>query len=282
MNDTITTRKLLQEAKDQLHSLECAQLDAELLLCDVMHFDRSELYSSPETVIPTEKILEFRNLVNKRCDGLPVAYLTGKKEFWSLEFMVDQHTLIPRPETECLVEVALSRIPLGSSITVADLGTGSGAIAIAIASERPACKITATDICRYAIEVARANTNRHGIRNIDFVISNWFENLGEKFDLIVSNPPYIQNDDKHLAGDGVAHEPQLALLGGNDGLESIKAIVNNSCKHLVNGGWLMIEHGHDQAEKVRAVYKQYDFTEIQTHCDYAGIERVTSGRHQHD
>lgn len=282
MNDIITARELLYEAEGRLHSLEFARLDAELLLCNVMHLDRSKLFASPEMIIPLEKAMEYRRLINKRSEGQPTAYLTGKKEFWSLELMVNQYTLVPRPETECLVELALSKIPRESDITVADLGTGSGAIAIAIATERPACTIIATDICIHALEIARLNASSHGTQNINFMISNWFENLDKKFNLIISNPPYIRNDDKHLGGDGIAHEPKLALRGGNDGMNSITSIVKDSVNHLINDGWLLIEHGHDQADKVRAIYQQHGFIEIQSHCDYSGIERITSGKYKYD
>lgn len=282
MNNMITVSELLKEAENLLSMPEYARLDAELLLCDVMHFDRSKLYSMPEVIIPVEKVREYKELINKRCEGQPLAYLTGKKEFWSLEFVVNQYTLIPRPETECLVEIALSKIPPHSRYAIADLGTGSGAIAVAIATERPGCKIMATDICVHAIEVARLNAARHEICNIDFVTSNWLDNIDEKFDLIISNPPYIQDNDCHLKGDGVMHEPKLALCGGPEGMDSIKSIVQDARKHLVTGGWLMIEHGYDQAEKVRAVFNQNGFTEIQSHCDYSKIERVTSGRYLYD
>ena len=282
MNTTITIRDLLQEGQGLLSALDSARLDAELLLCNLMNMDRSKLYSSPDTGIPLEKALEYKNLVNKRSNGEPLAYITGKKEFWSLDLLVNQYTLIPRPETECLVETALSEIALDSEMAIADLGTGSGAIAIALAMERPHCNITATDICEHAIEVAQINANHHGAGNINIIRSNWFENLQGRFDLIVSNPPYIKNGDKHLAEDGVAYEPGLALCGGEDGMEAIEIIINNAPEHLNTGAWLMIEHGYDQAETVRSIFKQCNFSEINTHCDHAGIERVTSASYQHE
>src|SRR5690606_36104570 len=176
--------------------------------------------------------------------GKPVAYLTGTREFWSMEFQVNEHTLIPRPETECLVETVLKLVPDNANLDVADLGTGSGAIAIAIASERPHCRIVATDICDRALAIAVKNATRLDVNNIQFVKSDWYTNLQGSFDIIVSNPPYIRNDDAHLHGDGVAHESMLALRGGVDGLDAIRNIISNAVRYLNKGGWLVIEHGY--------------------------------------
>lgn len=278
MTTALTINDLLQEAGEHLQHLASARLDAELLLCNVLALARTGLYAAPHTLVTPEQAGHYRQLINDRKAGKPLAYLTGKKEFWSLEFAVDSHTLIPRPETECLVELALTLIPTEAHMSIADLGTGSGAIAIALASERPGCRLTATDICEHALAMAETNAERHGMRHINFIKSDWYIGLDGRFDMIVSNPPYVADGDAHLEGDGTAHEPQLALNGGKDGLESINRIVRQAPAHLNPGGWLLVEHGYDQAEAVRALFTQSGFTEVQSHRDYAGIERVTRGR----
>lgn len=278
MHSISTIKELLIEATQQLASLDNARLDAELLLCTTINYERSKLFTSTETLIPDYEVSKYRGLVKKRQAGIPLAYLTGKKEFWSMEFMVNPFTLIPRPETECLVENALRKISLQSNTTLADLGTGCGAIAISIASERPHCSITATDKCEKTLDVAVMNAKYHSLENIQFIKSDWYENLQGKFDVIVSNPPYVKSNDDHLLGDGVAHEPVLALDGGPDGLSSINKIISNSAHFLNRGGWLIIEHGFNQAHSVRNQFKQKKFTDVITNCDFAGNERVTMGR----
>ncbi len=282
MNAALTIRELLHEAESNLRNSDSARLDAEILLCNVLDVDRNKLYSSPGNTIPLNEVNLYRTLVQDRQQGRPVAYLTGTKEFWSLEFQVNEHTLIPRPETECLVETALEHILENAELNIADLGTGSGAIAIAIASERPRCKITATDICERALAVAAANASRLTVNNINFVKSDWYAKLQESFDIIVSNPPYIRNDDEHLQGDGVVHEPRPALCGGEDGLDAIRSIINNATRFLNPDGWLLIEHGYDQAEAIRSMLEKFHFTHIQTSPDYSGMERVTCGKRQHE
>lgn len=278
MTTALTINDLLQEAGEHLQHLAGARLDAELLLCNVLALARTGLYAAPHTLVTPAQAGHYRQLINDRKAGKPLAYLTGNKEFWSLEFAVDAHTLIPRPETECLVELALTLIPTDAAMSVADLGTGSGAIAIALASERPRCRITATDICEQALAVARTNAARHGLRQIDFIQSDWYAELHGRFDSIVSNPPYVADGDIHLHGDGTAHEPRLALNGGRDGLESINRIVRQAPAHLNSGGWLLVEHGYDQGQAVRDLFIQTGFTDVQSQRDYAGIERMTRGR----
>jgi len=280
--NTTTIKELLHEAESQLHNSGSARLDAEILLCNVLDVDCGRLYSSPETIIPDNEVSLYRALVKDRQQGRPVAYLTGTREFWSLEFQVNEHTLVPRPETECLVETALEHIPVNAKLDIADLGTGSGAIAIAIASERPCCAITATDICEQALAVAAENAGRLAVNNVNFVKSDWFAMVQGSFDIIVSNPPYIRNDDEHLAGDGVACEPRHALCGGEGGLDAIRTIISNASRYLNPDGRLLIEHGYDQAQAVRAMFEKFHFTLIQTSPDYAGLERVTCGRCCHE
>lgn len=275
--NTATIKELLYEAENKLTNSCNARLDAEVLLCNVMKFDRGRLYSSPETIIPDNEVSLYRALVKDRQQGRPIAYLTGTREFWSLEFQVNEHTLVPRPETECLVETALEHIPANVKLDIVDLGTGSGAIAIAIASERPCCAITATDNCEQALAVAAANAGRLAVNNVKFVKSDWYANLQGSFDMIVSNPPYIRNDDKHLHGDGVAHEPVLALRGGVDGLDAIRQIISNAGRYLNKGGWLVIEHGFDQAQAVQSIMEKYHFANIKTERDYGDVDRVTMG-----
>lgn len=282
MNTALTIRELLHEAENKLRNSGSARLDAEILLCNVLDVDRGKLYSSPGNIIPLNEVNLYRTLVQDRQQGRPVAYLTGIKEFWSLEFHVNEHTLIPRPETECLVETALELIPENAEINIADLGTGSGAIAIAIASERPRCEITATDNCERALAVAAANASRLTVNNINFVKSDWYAKLQGSFDIIVSNPPYIRNDDAHLQGDGVAHESGTALCGGENGLDAIRHIISTAIRYLNPDGWLLIEHGYDQAQAVRSLFEKFHFTLIQTSPDYAGLERITCGKRQRE
>jgi len=278
MNPALTIKDLLYEAENKLTNSGSARLDAEVLLCNVMDFDRSKLYSSSGSFVTTDSVNQYRSLIQERQSGKPVAYLTGTREFWSMEFEVNEHTLIPRPETECLVETALKLIPDNANLDIADLGTGSGAILIAIASERPRCKIIATDICDHALAVAVKNTVRLGVNNIQFIKSDWYANMEGSFDVIVSNPPYIRNDDEHLHGDGITYEPEPALCGGVDGLDAIRNIISNAGRYLNKGGWLVIEHGFDQAQAVRSLLKNNGFINIKTRRDYAGVDRVTMGK----
>jgi len=277
MNSTLTIKDLLYEAENKLTNSGSARLDAEVLLCNVLDFDRSKLYSSSGSFVPADSVNQYRSLIQERQSGKPVAYLTGIREFWSMEFQVNEHTLIPRPETECLVETVLKLIPDNSELNIADLGTGSGAIAIAIASERPRYNIIATDICDHALAIAIKNAARLDVNNIQFIKSDWYSNLQGSFDIIVSNPPYIRNGDEHLLGDGVAHEPGLALCGGVDGLDAIQNIISNAGRYLNKGGWLVIEHGFDQAQAVQSIMGKYHFTDIKTERDYSDVDRVTIG-----
>jgi release factor glutamine methyltransferase len=214
-----------------------------------------------------------------RLRGEPLAYLVGQREFWSLPLRITPATLIPRPETELLVELALERLPYDAPLQVADLGTGSGAIALAIASERPNTKIVATDISAKALTVAKYNARKLKIYNVMFRQGNWCKPLAnERFALIVCNPPYLANDDPHLCQGGLRFEPPLALLAGYDGLRAISAIVPQAIAHLQSGGWLLLEHGYDQCEKVSALLQENGFIETTQHQDAANINRVSIGR----
>ncbi len=274
-----TIRELLEQGRSRLVGLDSAQLDAEVLLCHVLQSDRGLLYARPEKRIGTAQQSSYARLISARCTGTPVAYLTGKKEFWSIELRVDEHTLVPRPETECLVEAALEHIPQGQALCIADLGTGSGAIAIALAIERPACRLLASDISAEALAVASYNARSQAIDQIRFVKSNWFSHIDERFEIIVSNPPYVADSDPHLGGTGVRHEPASALRGGHDGLDAIRCIIEGAGGHLTKGGWLFLEHGFDQAKAVSDLFRAKHYINVATRKDYAGLDRVTYGQY---
>ena len=221
----------------------------------------------------------FEALLKRRLNGEPVAYILGKREFYGLDFTVTPDTLIPRLDTETLVEVALEKIPANQSCTVLDLGTGSGAIAIAIAKHRPQAKVTAVDQSLKALAVAQGNARRLGVANVQLVLSDWFSALGgQTFDVIVSNPPYIAKDDPHLNQGDLRFEPTSALVAGEDGLDCIRQIINRAKQYLNPQGWLMFEHGYDQAEKVAQLLKSANFDSVTSVADLSGILRVILGK----
>ena len=253
--------------------------EAELLLMHVLGCSHGWLYAHGSDALPPAAGGRFEELVRRRVAGEPVAYLTGRRGFWTLDLQVGPQTLIPRPETELLVELALERLPAGAPCRVADLGTGSGAIALAIASERPAARVVATDASLAALEVARANAAALGLSRVEFRGGDWFAPLaGECFDLVASNPPYIAAGDPHLARGDLRHEPASALAAGPDGLDDLRALVAAAPAHLHPGGWLLLEHGHDQGPAVRALLRQAGFGEVATAVDLEGRDRVSLGR----
>ena len=254
------------------------RLDMELLICMVLGCDRSALYANPDQAIPDKQVSRFQDMIEKRNTGWPVAYLLGVKEFWSLPMRVNQYTLIPRPETECLVETALEFIPLSTTPVVADLGTGCGAIAIAIASERPACRIIATDRCEDALRIAEDNARSLGICNIVFLHGDWFHCIRERLDIIVCNPPYIPAQDPHLQSGDIRHEPAIALDGGDSGLDNLTQVITTAQEYLKPEGRLFVEHGYDQSNAVQEIFTQSGFREVITVTDYAGVPRLTHGR----
>jgi release factor glutamine methyltransferase len=270
--------ELLQHAEQQLRAFDTAKLDAELLLCHVAKLTRTTLHAHPEQILSEEVIHTYQALIEQRHAEQPIAYLTGNKEFWSIKFKVNENILIPRPETECLVEEVLKHIPKNEKYKIADLGTGCGAIAISIAKERPQSHITAIDISPDALNIAKENASHLGIKNISFVQSDWYENTNDCFDIIVSNPPYIKQDDEHLTQGGIQHEPQLALASGPDGLNAIKHIINNASEHLNNKAWILLEHGCDQGNEVRTLLYEHGFSDPDTRKDYSGHERVSFGK----
>ena len=275
-----TITELLQQAEQSINSSESARLDAEILFCDVMQLQRSRIYSHPEQLVPEDKSVLFQSLIEQRQLGHPIAHLTGKKEFWSLELTVNRDTLIPRPETELLVETALQIIPQDAAFSILDLGTGSGAIAIAIASERPNCRIVATDINSNALAIARKNAETHQMDNIQFYPSNWYQNIpSQSFDMIVSNPPYIRQDDEHLSQGDVRFDPELALVAGTDGMQAINMILESAKHYLASDACLLIEHGYDQKPLVQEAFLKHDFKRIKTFQDLSGQDRITLGNH---
>jgi len=278
-SDPVSIKQLLEQAARRLNT-ESARLDAEVLLGHVLQQPRSHFHAWPEKLLPAENREHFDQLLQRRLKGEPVAYLTGEREFWSLALSVNKDTLIPRPETETLVAQALQRIPADLPRLIADLGTGSGAIALAIARERPHCQIIATDIAEAAIETARHNARQLGIHSIAFHTGDWCEPLtGMQLDMIISNPPYIADADPHLLSGDVRFEPRTALAAGPQGMDELKRIARCAANHLQTGGWLLMEHGYDQGVRVRQLLEGTGFKEVIDYTDDAGQDRVIAGRH---
>lgn len=273
-----------------------ARIEVQALLQRVLDKPRAWLLAHAEQVLTEAQQVIYQDLLQRRLAGEPLAYILGEREFYGLNFSVTPAVLIPRPETELLVELALERLASpspdlsatlsrererggGRGLRVLDLGTGSGAIALSIAHVRPDAEVTAVDASEGALQVAGHNAQRLGIGNVRFVRSNWFAGLnGERFDLIVSNPPYVAADDPHLRQGDLRFEPASALASGADGLDDIRRIVADAPAYLDPGGWLLFEHGYDQAERVRELLRQAGFGEAYSACDLAGIERVSGGR----
>lgn len=256
-----------------------APLDAELLLAYALGQSRSYLRAWPERLLTDQQVQVFAALVARRVAGEPIAHILGRREFWSLDIEVTPATLIPRPETELLVELALARIPADAVWNIVDLGTGSGAIALAVAHERPRCRVTATDTSAAALAVAQDNARRLAIGNVVFQQGAWYAGLGQqRFDAILSNPPYIRADDPHLQEGDVRFDPLSALVSGADGLDDLRVIVAGAPDHLRLGGWLLVEHGYDQGAAVRRLFVDAGFVDIQGANDLAGHPRVTLGR----
>lgn len=255
------------------------RIDARMLLQYVLDADHAFLLTYPDQILTAQQAEEFLHLVGRRADGVPVAYLTGERAFYDLTFKVTDAVLIPRPETELLVESALKLIPLDQPCRVLDLGTGSGAIAITIAKHRPRTQVIAVDSSPAAIAVSRWNAENLQANNLHFITGNWFDELsGEKFDLIVSNPPYVAADDPHLRQGDLRFEPQMALSAGDSGFAYIDHIINKAPDHLVKNGWLLLEHGYNQAAACRQLLQDLDFSNICSYPDLAGIMRVSGGQ----
>jgi release factor glutamine methyltransferase len=252
--------------------------EAEILLAHALDADRSVVYAWPERTLTEEQSATFEELVARRASGWPVAYLLGHREFHGLSLLVTPDVLIPRHDTELLVELALARLPPDAPARVADLGTGSGAIALAIASARPRVEVVAVERCESALVVAAMNARMLELHNVAFRHGDWFDPLaGERFALVASNPPYIAERDRHLGEGDLVHEPRAALAAGADGLDAIRAIVAGAPAHLERGGSLLIEHGAEQGAAVRALFERAAFVAVATMRDLEGRERVTLG-----
>ncbi|GGD43421.1 peptide chain release factor N(5)-glutamine methyltransferase [Pseudoxanthomonas indica] len=251
---------------------------AELLLGHALQRDRAWLFAHARDLVPADIQAEFDALLRRRIAGEPIAYLLGKRGFWTLDLQVTPATLIPRADTERLVELALERLPADQNVRVADLGTGSGAIALAIASERPLAEVIATDASTDALDVARLNAAANDLTRVHFRLGSWWEALaGERFDLVASNPPYIAEGDPHLQQGDLRHEPASALSSGVDGLDDIRAIIASAPRHLHGDGWLLLEHGHQQGAAVRQLLHAVGFVEVATEQDLEHRDRVTLG-----
>ena len=270
----LTLKAALEEATASI-----GRVDAQVLMAHLLGVNRAYLVAHPMRILTETEDARVDMFVSQRAVGYPVAYLLGKREFYSRDFEVGADVLIPRPETETLVEAALERLPRGA--TCLDLGTGSGAIAVTLACERPDLNVVATDSSEPALAIARRNADAHGCgRRIEFIPGSWFDALAaRRFDMIVSNPPYIAAGDPHLAQGDLRFEPPGALSDGSaDGLDSIRAIVTGAPDYLATGGWLLFEHGHDQGAAIAAMLARAPFAHAVTIPDLAGIARVAGGK----
>ncbi|MGI9205333.1 MAG: peptide chain release factor N(5)-glutamine methyltransferase [Woeseiaceae bacterium] len=278
MNDFLRIDKALARARDLLEpASESPRLDAELLLARALDVTRSFLIAHADEEFDGEAAERFEAAINKRVSGMPLAYITGEKEFWSMNLVVTPATLVPRPDTEILVDHALRLIPQKSIRHVIDLGTGSGAVALAIASERPQCEVVAIDICAKALAVANENASRQQLPNIEFVCGNWLEPVRDRrFDVIVSNPPYVAVGDPHL--DGLRFEPRLALAAGRDGLDAFRVVAGQAPGLLNPSGKMLLEHGESQQEAVAEILSAHGWRDIECAKDLGGRPRITIAR----
>jgi release factor glutamine methyltransferase len=275
----ITIAKALKDAAERFLDSPTPGLDAEILLEHVMHQTKAYLYANPDKLLTSARHQQFIKLVEKRAQGIPIAYLTRHQGFWDLDLIVTRDVLIPRPETEILVEIALQLKSCEKSCVIADLGTGNGAIALALAHECPKWQLIAMDNSVSTISVAKLNADHLKIKNINFILGDFCESLpDEKFDLIICNPPYIAEDDPHLMQGDVRFEPRSALVAGRDGLDIIRKIAAISLPYLKSGGYLLLEHGCDQAEQVRKILIEHGYQDPVTKPDLAGHPRASYAR----
>ncbi len=259
---------------------DSAKLDAQLLVCHTYNIKQTKLIAYPEKELSNEQLTLFKLFLNRRSKGEPLAYITGKKEFWSLDFIVNKHVLIPRPESELLVEITLDLIAEKQTPRILDLGTGSGAIAISISKESDDCVVVATDLSKQSLEVAKLNATKHQAP-IQFIYSNWYKNIGrEKFDVIVCNPPYVAENDPLLEQPVTQYEPSKAVISNDNGLQDLKLVIAGANQYLYSQGSLVVEHGFEQATKVQQLFKQYGFKQVKTYKDLAQLDRVTCGRNK--
>mgnify|MGYP006142050465 FL=1 len=276
-----TLANAIRDAASRL-PVEAARLEAELLLAHALERPRSWFYAHASDVLAAADAEAFEALVRRRMHGEPVAQITGHRGFWSLDLAVTADTLIPRPETELLVELALARMPRTEPLRVLDMGTGTGAIALAIATERPLADVTATDASAAALAVAAGNAREAGLP-VRFLPGDWYHAVPrEQFELVLSNPPYIADGDPHLGQGDLRFEPRTALASGPDGLDAIRAISAGAARHLAPGGWLLVEHGFDQGAAVRALFVAAGLEQVATERDLEQRDRVTLGRRPRD
>lgn len=278
MRDTAAIGEVLASAVAKLGSItDCARLEAETLVSRAIDVPRAYLFAHPEDAPDDDALLRLETGVARRLAGEPMAYITGTKEFWSMDLIVSPAVLVPRPETETLVDVAIRAVPRDANWTILDLGTGSGAVALAIARERPLCTVVATDASAAALDVARLNARELGLANVKFALGDWTAAVeAECFDVVVSNPPYVCAGDDALGQ--LAMEPAAALVAGADGLDAIRVIARDGAAVLTAGGLLALEHGARQAPAVAGILEGFGWTDIACCSDYAGHPRVTSAR----
>ena len=277
----MTIAEALRRAHELIHS-DSAKLDVELLLAEIVGRDRTYLYTWPDRLLTGDQVELFENWFNRRASGEPVAHILGRRGFWTLELEVSPATLIPRPDTELLVETALELLPEGiDQPRVIDLGTGTGAIALALASELPRAQVEATDFVDEAIALAKRNRQRAGCANVAIYRSDWWLDVSGHFHLVVSNPPYIASDDPHLVSGDVRFEPRSALVAENRGLADLQHIISGAPAHLVAGGLILLEHGWQQADAVHNLLRAAGFRDIFSRRDLGGHERI-SGGYWHD
>ncbi|CAM6406306.1 TPA: peptide chain release factor N(5)-glutamine methyltransferase [Klebsiella aerogenes] len=277
----MTFRQWLTQAIARLGASDSPRRDAEILLGHVTGKARTWILAFDETVLTAEQLAELEALLARRANGEPVAHLVGQREFWSLPLFVSPATLIPRPDTECLVEQALVRLPQ-TACRILDLGTGTGAIALALASERADCKVTAVDFMPDAAALAARNAAHLALNNVTVLQSDWFSALkGQRFAMIVSNPPYIDETDPHLAEGDVRFEPRTALVAADQGLADLAHIIREGRQHLLPNAYMLLEHGWKQGEAVRALFNEAGYLDVETCRDYGDNERLTLGRWPH-
>ena len=269
---------VLAEARQRLVATQTDPVDADILLAFVLGQDRSYLLAYPEAILNNAQLVRFEDYITQRCAGVPVAYLMGTRDFWSLSLQVNEHTLIPRPETEHLVETALRLGAAEAELRVLDLGTGSGAVALALAQERPQWQITAADNNPLTLAMARQNAQHLGLNQVRFVLSDWFAGIEGQYDLVISNPPYIAATDPHMAQGDLRFEPRAALVSGTDGLQAIRQIVRQTSDYLQPNGWLLLEHGAEQGKQCRVLLDKHGLINVFTDQDLAGLDRLSGGK----
>lgn len=276
-----TIQQLIKRAAFQLEPIsDSAKLDAELLLAMALNKDRTYLFTWNDRLVNADDEAAFMALLSRRISGEPIAYILGEQEFWDLTLFTAPHTLIPRADTETLIEWALELAPkLPTAAKVVDLGTGTGAIALALAKEQPSWQVEAVDLVPQAVELAQKNAVVNDLKHVTIYQSSWFDQVNGCFDLIVSNPPYIDPDDEHLSQGDVRFEPKSALVAEDKGLADLTVIADQARNYLSNGGWLLMEHGYDQLSSVQAILTELGYDEVVTRFDLAGNPRITGGRY---